>query len=270
MRDDENVFTLHLQHPYLGYPCILEVDEQGGDCVKRRIIQIDEEKCNGCGLCVAACHEGAIGIWNGKAKLLRDDYCDGLGDCLPVCPTDAITFHEREALPYDEQAVQQNQKSKADIHISQQTGCPGSRTRIIEHEKQMPHKGQGDPEVLTSQLMNWPVQIKLMPVNAAYLKGARLLIAADCTAFAYANFHQQFTRGRITLIGCPKLDEGDYTEKLTEILKSNDIFDVVIVQMEVPCCGGLSRAAIGALQKCGKMIPWRVEIISTDGKMVEQ
>ena len=198
----------------------------------RKIIQIDESKCNGCGLCAKACHEGAIGIAGGKAKLLRDDYCDGLGDCLPQCPTGAITFVEREAAEYDEKAVMEN------------------KSRI-------------------SQLRQWPVQIKLVPVNAPYFDGANLLIAADCTAYAYGSFHQDFIRGKVTLIGCPKLDSVDYSEKLTEIISGNNIKSLTIVRMEVPCCGGIRNAAVTALKNSGKMIPWQVVTISTDGKILD-
>ena len=197
----------------------------------RRIIKIDEEKCNGCGACASACHEGAIEMIDGKAKLTREDYCDGLGNCLPACPADAIHFEEREAPAYNEAAVL---AAKA-----------------------------------ATQLSQWSVQIKLVPTNAPYFDGANLLIAADCTAYAYGNFHQEFIRNHITVIGCPKLDEGDYAEKLTEIIANNDIKSVTIVRMEVPCCGGIEQAAKRALQASGKFIPWRVAIVSTDGRLLD-
>lgn len=201
----------------------------------RKIIEIDEKKCNGCGACATACHEGAIGMVNGKAKLLRDDYCDGLGNCLPTCPTGAISFVEREAAAYDEAAV------------------------LAAKEKKQ-----------ASQLRQWPVQIKLAPVNAPWFNGAKLLVAADCTAYAYANFHQDFIKGHVTLIGCPKLDAVDYTNKLTEIIQQNDIQSVTIVRMEVPCCGGIEIATKTALQNSGKFIPWNVVTIATDGSLIPE
>lgn len=227
----------------------------------RKIIEIDKEKCNGCGLCAHACHEGAIGMVDGKATLLRDDYCDGLGNCLPVCPTGAISFVEREAAAYDEAAVQANMQAKSQPH----TGCPGSMARSMERA---PVNQPASFIPMPSQLRQWPVQIKLVPVRAPYFDGADLLIAADCTAYAYGDFHREFIRGRITLIGCPKLDEGDYTEKLTEIIRQNDVKSVTIVRMQVPCCGGLERAAVNALKASGKFIPWQVRVISTDGRIV--
>ena len=240
----------------------------------RKIIQIDEEKCNGCGLCAAACHEGAIGMVNGKAKLLRDDYCDGLGDCLPACPTGAITFVEREAAAYDEAAVLAA-KAKATLTGAPMNrrgdvlpcGCPGSRSRAIAHE----NAGSASPASgsVPSQLRQWPVKIKLAPVNAPYFNGAHLLIAADCTAYAYGNFHQDFMRGKITLVGCPKLDSVDYSEKLTAIIRGNDIRSVTVARMEVPCCAGLEHAAIAALKASGKVLPWQVVTISTDGRILE-
>ncbi|MDO5142409.1 MAG: 4Fe-4S binding protein [Eubacteriales bacterium] len=232
----------------------------------RKIITIDEEKCNGCGLCANACHEGAIGMIDGKAHLLRDDYCDGLGDCLPVCPTGAITFTEREAAAYDEAAVQQNLKARAQ-QAQAPMGCPGSRARAIERA-QAPQTPAAAP-TLFSQLRQWPVQIKLAPINAPYFNGANLLVAADCTAYAYANMHQDFMRGRITLIGCPKLDDIDYSEKLTAIIQQNDIKSVTIVRMEVPCCGGIEYAVRTALQSSGKFLPWRVVTVTTDGALLD-
>ena len=201
----------------------------------RKIIKIDQEKCNGCGACATACHEGAIEMIDGKAKLTREDYCDGLGDCLPACPMDAITFEEREATAYDEAAVLASRKQS----------------------------------VINSELMQWPVQIKLLPVRAPYFDEANLLIAADCTAYAYGNFHKEFMHNHITLIGCPKLDGVDYTEKLTEIIKNNHIKSITVVRMEVPCCGGMEYAAKRALQSSGKLIPWQVVTISTDGKLLD-
>jgi len=226
----------------------------------RKIIKIDEYKCDGCGLCAEACHEGAIGILDGKAKLLRDDYCDGLGDCLPVCPTGAITFEEREAAEYDEAAVKSRQPETLAC------GCPGTHSKSIEQTKAEPAAGQ--PAPAQTHLNQWPIQIKLVPVNAPYFKNAHLLIAADCAAYAYGNFHAEYMKNRITLIGCPKLDDGDYSEKLTDILKLNDIKSVMVARMEVPCCGGIENAVKTALKNCGKMIPWQVVTISTDGQII--
>ena len=229
----------------------------------RKIIKIDEEKCNGCGACAAACHEGAIEMVNGKAKLTREDYCDGLGDCLPACPTGAITFEMREAPEYDEAAVNRAKAQKQPTKLP--CGCPGTNSKTIKRE---PCQVQTSTPA-TSQLNQWPVQIKLVPVNAPYFDGANLLIAADCTAYAYGDFHNRFIKNRITLIGCPKLDEGDYAEKLTAIIKNNDIKSVTIVRMEVPCCGGIENAAKRALMASGKFIPWTVVTISPDGRIVE-
>ena len=230
----------------------------------RRIIEIDQEKCNGCGACANACHEGAIEMVNGKAVLTNEHYCDGLGDCLPACPTGAIRFEEREAPAYDEAAVQAAKMKKHGISAG--AGCPGSRAQLFSRAPAQPATPLNQPE---SQLRQWPVQIKLAPVNAPYFEGANILVAADCTAYAYANFHQKFIRGRIVLVGCPKLDEGDYTEKLTRIFSENNIKSLTIVRMEVPCCGGLERAAKNALQASGKFIPWQVETISVDGRILE-
>ena len=228
----------------------------------RRIIKIDENKCSGCGLCADACHEGAIGMVNGKAKLLREDYCDGLGDCLPVCPTGAITFEEREAAAYDEAAVL---KKKEETEAAKKGGCPGLKMQQWKPQTSAPEAGGAVP----SQLRQWPVQIKLVPVRAPYFDGANLLIAADCCAYAYGNFHQEFIRNRVTLIGCPKLDEGDYTEKLTRIIADNHIKSVTVTRMQVPCCGGLENAVKRALQASGKFIPWRIVTISEDGRILE-
>ena len=228
----------------------------------RKMIKIDEEKCNGCGACAAACHEGAIEMVNGKARLTREDYCDGLGDCLPACPVDAITFEEREAPAYDEAAVLAAKKQK---QVPLPCGCPGTASRAIRREETACPTAA--PAV--GQLSQWPVQIKLVPVNAPYFDGANLLVAADCTAYAYGNFHQEFIRNRITLIGCPKLDEGDYAEKLTAIIANNDIKSVTVVRMEVPCCGGIENAVKRALMASGKFIPWRVVTISVDGRILD-
>ncbi len=244
----------------------------------RTIINIDKEKCNGCGLCVSACHEGAIAMVDGKAELIRDDYCDGLGNCLPVCPTGAITFEEREAAAFDEAAVEENMRRKKEAEQNHHQphlacGCPGSQARALKRESTEPSAPAASPvqaAAMESQLQQWPVQIKLVPVNAPYFDGANLLIAADCAAYAYANFHQDFIKNRITIIGCPKLDEGDYSEKLTAILANNNIKSVTVVRMEVPCCGGIQNAAITALKNSGKMIPWQVVTISTTGEILER
>ena len=211
--------------------------------MKRKIVKIDEEKCNGCGLCAQACHEGAIGMVNGKAKLLRDDYCDGLGDCLPVCPADAITIEEREAVPYDKEQVEKNMAVR---RAEQPAG-----------------------EIL-SEITTWPVQIKLVPVNAPYFHGADLLIAADCTAFAYGDFHRRFMAGKVTLVGCPKLDAVDYSQKLADIFRENEIRSVTLTRMEVPCCGGMEWAIGEAIKQSGKALPFRVAVISTTGELLEE
>ncbi len=229
----------------------------------RKIIRIDEDKCNGCGACAAACHEGAIEMINGKAKLTREDYCDGLGDCLPACPTDAISFEEREAPAYDEAAVLAAKAKKSAAPLP--CGCPGTNSRAIKRES----TPCAVSPAVSSQLSQWPVQIKLVPVNAPYFDNANLLIAADCTAFAYGNFHQEFIRNHVALIGCPKLDEGDYAEKLTQIIANNNIKSVTVARMEVPCCSGIENAVKRALQASGKFIPWRVVIISTDGRLLD-
>ena len=224
----------------------------------RRIIEIDEEKCTGCGLCAKACHEGAIGIVDGKAKLLRDDYCDGLGDCLPSCPENAISFVEREAAAYDEAVVQAAKKTQTCAG-----GCPGSAAKAWQSQQ------TAAPVRQESQLRQWPVQIKLAPIHAPWFENAKLLIAADCTAYAYANFHQDFIKNHVVLVGCPKLDSVDYSVKLTEILKHNDIRSVTVVRMEVPCCGGMEFAVKKALQESGKFIPWNVITVSVDGKVLD-
>ena len=225
----------------------------------RRIITIDEEKCNGCGLCAKACHEGAIGIVSGKAKLLREDYCDGLGDCLPACPTNAISFEEREAPAYNEAAVLAAKKVKeAPLPCS----CPGSACQRVTHEE------SGEALHVPSALTNFPLQIKLLPPGAPYLNGADLLIAADCTAYAYGNFHRDFMKDRITMIGCPKLDAVDYADKLTQIFQLNDIRSVTVTRMTVPCCGGLPYAIKTAIERSGKKIPLQIVTISPDGRIV--
>jgi len=225
----------------------------------RRIIQIDREKCNGCGLCVSACHEGAIGLVDGKAQLLRDDYCDGLGDCLPACPTGAITFVEREALPYDEAAVQAARRSAC-----ASGGCPGSRAATLQPAK--PAAAAACP----SQLRQWPVQLQLAPVQAPWLDGADVLIAADCSAYARGSFHQDYMAGRVTLIGCPKLDDADYTSRLRDMFVLHNINSVTVTRMEVPCCGGLERAVRMAILLSGRQIPLRVVTIATDGSIVKE
>ena len=237
----------------------------------RKIIRIDKDKCNGCGVCADACHEGAIDIINGKAELVREHFCDGLGDCLPECPTGAISFEEREAPAYDEEAVREAQKKifTKNQAMSAYSGCPGTKIMQIQRTETSEPVEPSLTADSMSKLQNWPVQIKLAPVNAPYFNGAKLLIAADCTAYAYASFHQDFIRNKVTLIGCPKLDQVDYSEKLTEIIQNNNIQSVTIVRMEVPCCGGLEMAAKKALQSSGKFIPWQVVTISIDGKILE-
>ncbi len=229
----------------------------------RKIIKINEEKCNGCGACATACHEGAIEMIEGKARLTRENYCDGLGDCLPACPTNAISFEEREAPAYDEAAVWAAKKK-----------AHSDENKERKSKEQMKSDTQNNTlqtlsSNVTTQLAQWPVQIKLVPIHAPYFENANLLIAADCTAYAYGNFHNEFMHNHITLIGCPKLDEGDYTEKLTEIIQNNQIKSVTVVRMEVPCCGGIEYAVKQALQASGKFIPWSVVVLSTDGKVLE-
>ncbi|SMC63616.1 ATP-binding protein [Papillibacter cinnamivorans] len=231
----------------------------------RKIIRIDEEKCTGCGKCAEACHEGAIGMVNGKARLLRDDYCDGLGDCLPACPAGAIGFETREASAYDESAVQENKRNRQD---GSSCSCPGTQPKAVRHDSagQAAASDRSEP---ISRLAQWPVQIKLAPVKAPYFADANLLIAADCTAYARGDFHSRFMKNRITLIGCPKLDDGDYGDKLTAILKNNEIKSVTIVRMEVPCCGGIENAVKRALQSSGKFLPWQVVTVAADGRILE-
>lgn len=230
----------------------------------RNIIKFDEVKCNGCGLCITACQEGAIALVDGKAKLLRDDYCDGLGNCLPVCPCDAISFEEREAAAFDEEAVIMNMQLQQSAKSV--CGCPGTQAKALQVAPTAPSMA-----TITSstQLLQWPVQMKLVPVNAYYFENANLLVSADCAAYAYGNFHNKFMKNKVTIIGCPKLDQGDYAEKLTEILTLNNIKSITAVRMEVPCCGGIEQAVKTAIQHSGKIIPWRVVQISTNGRILE-
>ncbi|MDY3303755.1 MAG: 4Fe-4S binding protein [Clostridia bacterium] len=251
----------------------------------RKIIEIDQEKCNGCGACANACHEGAIQMVNGKAHLMRDDYCDGFGDCLPVCPTNAISFTEREAAEYNEAAVLENKRKAktgepiknygaAHTHgehhhgMHAEGGCPGHKMRMFDRNECENAPKSNAPRM--SQLRQWPCQIKLAAPNMEFFDGAKLLIAADCTAYAYASMHEEFMKGKITLIGCPKLDATDYTEKLTEIIRNNDIKSVTVARMEVPCCKGIEDAAKNALMASGKFIPWQVVTISVDGKILDR
>ncbi|NLM72671.1 MAG: 4Fe-4S binding protein [Clostridiaceae bacterium] len=242
--------------------------------MKRNIITIDEEKCNGCGLCISACHEGALALIDGKAKLISESYCDGLGNCLPECPTGAITIEEREAAPFDEEAVKRNMEAmaaKKKEHEPMACGCPGSMAKTINRNIERAEVQTNAPEYAKpeSQLRQWPCQIKLVSPYAPYFDGAHLLVAADCTAYAYANIHQEFMKNKITIIGCPKLDGVDYAEKLTEIIANNDIKSVSVLRMEVPCCGGIVHAVKEALIASGKMIPWSVTTITTDGHILE-
>lgn len=235
----------------------------------RKIVSINADKCNGCGLCVDACHEGALKMIDNKAVLISDAYCDGLGDCLPECPTGAITIEERDADPFDEELVKENMaKHKAKVGQSIPSGCPGKRAMEIER-KIVSDKALTASASMESQLRQWPVQIKLVPVNAPYFENANLLVAADCTAYAYANFHNEFIKNKITIIGCPKLDTVDYTEKLTAIISNNNLKSVTVVRMEVPCCGGIEYAVKNALINSGKMIPWNIVTISTDGEILD-
>lgn len=237
--------------------------------MKRKIIKIDEDLCNGCEICVDACHEGAIQMIDGKARLVSESYCDGLGDCLPECPTGAITMEEREAEAYDEEAVKANIAAKEKATEPLACGCPGTSSRSISRA----HGHYAEPSVaageLESELQQWPVQIKLVPVNAPYFNGAKLLIAADCTAYAYADIHRKFIKGRVTIIGCPKLDMLDYTDKLTAIIKNNNIKSVTVLRMEVPCCGGIVSATKNALMGSGKYLPWNVVTVTTDGQLID-
>lgn len=256
----------------------------------RKIVKINEDKCNGCGLCIQGCHEGALQLIDGKARLVTDSYCDGLGACLPACPVDAITIEEREADEFNEEAVVKHLESQGKTFLPQRSheqsfkstvetikpashgGCPGSRAMTLNRASESQTKVESIThyEKPTAQLNQWPCQIKLVPVNAPYFNNAHLLVAADCTAFAYANIHSDFMKNKITMIGCPKLDEGDYAEKLTAIIANNEIKSVTVLRMEVPCCGGIVNAVKKALQASGKMIPWNVTVISTDGRVIEE
>lgn len=243
--------------------------------MKRNIIEIDRDKCNGCGLCINACHEGALKLVDGKAQLVSDVYCDGLGACLPECPTGAIQIVEREASAFSEDAVNQMKavlaKAATTTPEKLPCGCPGTMIKTFKTGTPAASPSESTPQAkATSQLRNWPIQIKLVPVMAPYLNGASLLIAADCTAYAYPALHDRFMRGKVTLIGCPKLDDVDYTEKLTDILKMNDIQKVTVIRMEVPCCAGIAHAVKQALMNSGKMIPWQVVTISTDGRILDE
>lgn len=244
--------------------------------MKRKIVKIDEDKCNGCGLCVSACHEGALQLVDGKARLVSESYCDGLGNCLPECPTGAITIEEREADAFDEAAVMKNMTQNAPVQAPAHQhphagGCPGSRAMFIRHQASETRPAvPADMPKPQSELRQWPCQIKLVPANAPYFQDAHLLVAADCTAYAYANVHQDFMKGKITLIGCPKLDDEDYSEKLTDILRLNNIKSITVLRMEVPCCGGIVNAVKNAMLNSGKLIPWQVVVIGTDGTILSE
>lgn len=237
--------------------------------MKRKIVKIHEEKCNGCGLCVNACHEGALELRNGKAVLISDSYCDGLGDCLPQCPVDAIEIIERDAEEFDKELVEKRMNEKKQSAEPLPCGCPGHQAKVITHGKPSVKAAVKEQSESTSELKQWPVQIKLVSPNAPYFEGSHILIAADCTAYAYANIHQEFMRGKITLIGCPKLDEVDYAEKLTAILKNNNVKSITVLRMDVPCCSGIVNAVKNALISSGKMIPWSYKIVTTEGSLLE-
>lgn len=241
--------------------------------MKRKIVKIYEEKCNGCGLCVNACHEGALELKNGKAVLLSDVYCDGLGDCLPQCPVDAIEIIEREAEEFDKELVEkkmEERKQKKEQKEEMPCGCPGHHAKVINHKETVKVKSENLEKIeLISQLRQWPVQLKLVSPMAPYFEGAHVLVAADCTAFAYANIHQDFMKGKVTLIGCPKLDDIDYSEKLTAILKNNDVKSITVLRMEVPCCGGIVNAVKNAIIASGKLIPWGYKVVATDGTLLD-
>ena len=235
----------------------------------RKIVNIDENKCTGCGICIDACKEGALKLVDGKAKLQSESYCDGLGNCLPECPAGAITIEEREALDFDESvAKKQFENEKETVHETLACGCPGTQVKVMQRKTALGNQSS-NIQPFESQLRQWPCQIKLVPASAPYFDNANILVAADCTAYAYANFHSDFMRNKITLIGCPKLDDVDYSEKFAQILKSHIIKSITIVRMEVPCCGGIVNAVKQALLSSGKMIPWQVVTISTDGTIIE-
>lgn len=237
--------------------------------MKRKIIKINEEKCNGCGLCVNACHEGALELINGKAVLISDSYCDGLGDCLPGCPVDAIEIIERDAEEFDKELVEKRMNEKKIASEPMPCGCPGHQAKELKHSKPEKKVVSTEKIEISSELSQWPVQIKLVSPNAPYFNGSHILVAADCTAFAYANIHQEFMKGRITIVGCPKLDDIDYSEKLTAILKNNDVKSITVLRMQVPCCSGIVSAVKNAIINSGKMIPWGYKVISSEGVLLE-